>query len=127
MPFVYILGFFYVVLEIFLIYNVVQEFGLLAFLLEVVVSALLGGVVLLRSPFKNLNDLMYDRLEPLTWAEGFFLRSVGALLLLLPGVLCDVFGALLLFVALLRQKPPSQEVSKNPDEIIDVEVLDKEK
>ncbi|TSA86619.1 FxsA family protein [Helicobacter mehlei] len=134
MPFAYILGLSYMVLEIFLVYSAVQEFGLALFLAEVVISALVGGVVLLRSPFKNLNDLVYDRLEPLAWAEGFFLRSVGAVLLLLPGVLCDVFGTLLLLVALVRQKdlPPEEmpkkpKKQKEPEEIIDVEVLDKEK
>ncbi|CCB79880.1 hypothetical protein HBZC1_08940 [Helicobacter bizzozeronii CIII-1] len=134
MPFAYILGISYVVLEVFLVYSAVQEFGLVLFLAEVVISALVGGVVLLKSPFKNLSDLVYERLEPLAWAEGFFLRSVGAVLLLLPGVLCDVFGALLLLVALVRQKDPLPEETpkkrkkqKEPEEIIDVEVLDKEK
>ncbi|GMB92897.1 hypothetical protein NHP200010_06080 [Helicobacter bizzozeronii] len=134
MPFAYILEISYVVLEVFLVYSAVQEFGLVLFLAEVVISALVGGVVLLKSPFKNLSDLVYERLEPLAWAEGFFLRSVGAVLLLLPGVLCDVFGALLLLVALVRQKDPLPEEmpkkpkkQKEPEEIIDVEVLDKEK
>ncbi|CCF81013.1 hypothetical protein HBZS_114620 [Helicobacter bizzozeronii CCUG 35545] len=77
MPFAYILGISYVVLEVFLVYSAVQEFGLVLFLAEVVISALVGGVVLLKSPFKNLSDLVYDRLKPLAWAEGFFFKIGG--------------------------------------------------
>ncbi|GMB96130.1 FxsA family protein [Helicobacter sp. NHP22-001] len=125
MPFVFLLGLGYLVFEIYLVVQVVDRFGVFAFLLEVAASALLGGVVLLKSPFHNLSELVSERLNPLSWAEGVFLRSVGGVLLLLPGVLCDIFGLLLLLVASVRKKEPPLD----PDgpEIIDVEVSDKKK
>ncbi|WP_104732735.1 FxsA family protein [Helicobacter salomonis] len=118
MPFLFVLGVFYLVVEVFLIMSVVGQFGLLAFLLEVVVSALLGGGALLKGSLKVLD--LRER-DPLQWMGGVFLRTIGGLLLILPGVLCDVFGLLALLVAWLR-KPPQRD-----DGIIDVEVLDKDK
>ncbi|WP_121021975.1 FxsA family protein [Helicobacter vulpis] len=117
MPFVFVLGVFYLVVEVVLIVRVVQDFGLLIFLLEVVLSALLGGGALLKGSLKALD--LRER-DPLKWMEGVFLRTIGGLLLILPGVLCDVFGLLALLAAWLR-KPPQKD-----DGIIDVEVLDKD-
>ncbi|BCZ17737.1 hypothetical protein NHP190003_10190 [Helicobacter sp. NHP19-003] len=125
MPFVFLLGLGYLAFEIYLVVQVVDRFGVFAFLLEVAASAFLGGMVLLKSPFYNLTELVNERLNPLSWAEGLFLRSVGGVLLLLPGVLCDIFGLLLLFVASVRKKEPPLDPDQS--EIIDVEVSDKKK
>ncbi|WP_120944397.1 FxsA family protein [Helicobacter labacensis] len=118
MPFLLVLGVFYLVVEVVLIINVVQDFGLFAFILEVVLSAFAGGVALFKGSLKALD---FSTRDPLKLMEGVFLRTIGGLLLILPGVLCDVFGLLALLIAWLR-KPPQRD-----DGIIDVEVLDKDK
>ncbi|BDQ29435.1 FxsA family protein [Helicobacter ailurogastricus] len=125
MPILVLLGLGYLAFEIYLVVQVVASFGVFAFLFEVAASALLGGVMLFKSPFQNLTQLMQERLNPISWAEGVFLRSVGGVLLLLPGVLCDIFGLLLLLIASVRKKDPPN--SPDMPDIIDVEVSDKKK
>ncbi|BCD48136.1 FxsA family protein [Helicobacter suis] len=117
MPLIFIVGLFYIVIEFLLVLSVIQHLGLFIFLLEVAISGFIGGVLLFKNPFEDLKNI-----RNISFAEDFVLRSFGGFLLLLPGVLCDIFGIILILIASIRPQRKNHE-----EGVVDVEVLDKEK
>ncbi|EEO26267.1 FxsA family protein [Helicobacter winghamensis] len=137
-----ILGFLYLFLEVLVSYEVIDVIGVLGFVLEIIVTAFLGFFILVNFRLFLGDALMRVRNRQLSY-EAFvgsnIFRILGAILLILPGALTDIIGILMQFsaVGFMIIKPfmkitPSntssnQEFRDNQSEIIDVEVIEKDK
>lgn len=127
----------YIFIEIFLIAEFVDEAGLLAFILEIIISALLGFGILasqLGSINDNLRNLMAFRLSLGSFLGRSIFRFIGGVLLIIPAILSDIFGVTFFIISLLF-KAESQRINSefesygdskpHNDEVIDVEVVEK--
>ncbi|PAF50602.1 FxsA family protein [Helicobacter sp. 13S00477-4] len=134
MPFLYMIGIFYFILEIFLVLYCIDLFGIGWVLLEMIGSAFLGILILVRIPLKISNDfskLFQKNLSPMAFLSANFICLIGAIFLIFPGILSDVVGIILECIGLLmlnfpKHKEKSQYDSNN-DKIIDVEIIPEEK
>lgn len=137
----------YIAIEIYLIAEFVDEVGFLAFVLEVVVSALFGFGILI-SQFGNINDslrsIMTFKLSLGSFLGRSIFRLIGGILLIIPAILSDIFGITFFVISLLFKAESQhfqndffsdskfndfkrQDSTKNGDEIIDVEVIEQVK
>lgn len=129
----------YIFIEIFLIAEFVDEAGLLAFILEIIISALLGFGILasqLGSINDNLRNLMAFRLSLGSFLGRSIFRFIGGVLLIIPAILSDIFGITFFIISLLF-KAESQNIKSefesygdskpHNDEVIDVEVVEQVK
>ena len=127
----------YIFIEIFLIAEFVDEAGFLAFILEIIISALLGFGILasqLGSINDNLRNLMAFRLSLGSFLGRSIFRFIGGVLLIIPAILSDIFGVTFFIISLLF-KAESQRINSefesygdskpHNDEVIDVEVVEK--
>ena len=127
----------YIFIEIFLIAEFVDEAGFLAFILEIIISALLGFGILasqLGSINDNLRNLMAFRLSLGSFLGRSIFRFIGGVLLIIPAILSDIFGVTFFIISLLF-KAESQHINSefesygdskpHNDEVIDVEVVEK--
>ena len=141
-----ILGFFYLFLEVLVSYEIIDVIGVLGFVLEIILTALLGFFILIN--FRLVLDDALLRLRERQISYEHFVSSnifriLGAILLILPGGLTDILGILMQFSTLgfmfvkpfvkPFEKPAGRNFSQdfkhdsNPqNEIIDVEVIEKE-
>jgi UPF0716 protein FxsA len=105
-------------------------FGAGALFLEIIGSALLGMMLLSRfknNLAQNISSLYKQEIDMNRFVSLNLFSLIGAILLIVPGVLTDVIGLLMQFELLavavaklfIRQKPNAK------DEIIDVEFSDK--
>ena len=140
-----ILGFFYLFLEVLVSYEIIDVIGVLGFVLEIILTALLGFFILINFRL-FLGDALLRLRERQISYEAFvssnIFRILGAILLILPGGLTDILGILMQFSTLgfmfvkpfvkPFEKPAGRNFSQdfkhdsNPqNEIIDVEVIEK--
>ena len=136
-----ILVFIYLFLEVFITYTMIDFLGVFGFVLEIVLSAILGFFILMHYSF-FLGDAIVRLREREISYEAFvssnIFRILGAILLILPGGLTDILGILMQFSALgfLAVKPfmkkPTLDSAffdvnhkSKKSEIIDVEVIEK--
>ncbi len=144
-----VLALVYLLLETFITIAFAARVGALGLFLEIIVTFILGISVLF-----NFGGIVMHSLQVLRWGKiassdvalATLLQLVGAILMILPGVLSDVAGVILVIVGFLMvgSAPKKQDgtysktYSKNsyeknsedsqyvPDEdIIDVEVISK--
>lgn len=129
----------YIFIEFYLIVEFVDEAGFLAFILEIIISALLGFGIL-ASQFGSINDnlrnLMAFRLSLGSFLGRSILRFVSGVLLIIPAILSDIFGITFFIISLLF-KAESQNINRefesygdskpHNDEVIDVEVVEQVK
>ena len=141
-----VLGFFYLFLEVLVSYEIIDVIGVLGFVLEIILTALLGFFILINFRL-FLGDALLRLRERQISYEAFvssnIFRILGAILLILPGGLTDILGILMQFSTLgfmfvkpfvkPFEKPAGRNFSQdfkhdsNPqNEIIDVEVIEKE-
>ena len=141
-----ILGFFYLFLEVLVSYEIIDVIGVLGFVLEIILTALLGFFILINFRL-FLGDALLRLRERQISYEAFvssnIFRILGAILLILPGGLTDILGILMQFSTLgfmfvkpfvkPFEKPAGRNFSQdfkhdsNPqNEIIHVEVIEKE-
>lgn len=136
-----ILVFIYLFLEVLITYEMIDFLGVLGFVLEIVLSAILGFFILMNYRF-FLGDALVRLREREISYEAFVgsnvFRILGAILLILPGGLTDILGILMQFSALgflavkpFMKKPTSDSTpfdtnnKSQKSEIIDVEVIEK--
>lgn len=136
-----ILVFIYLFLEVLITYEMIDFLGVLGFVLEIVLSAILGFFILMNYRF-FLGDALVRLREREISYEAFVgsnvFRILGAILLILPGGLTDILGLLMQFSALgflavkpFMKKPTSDSApfdvnsKSQKSEIIDVEVIEK--
>ncbi|TLD82420.1 FxsA family protein [Helicobacter sp. MIT 11-5569] len=133
-----ILGFLYLFLEVLVSYEVIDFIGVLGFVLEIIITALLGFFILVNFRLFVNDALIRLRDRQLSY-EAFvgsnIFRILGAILLILPGALTDIIGILMQFsaVGFMFVKPFVQSNStQNPKntqdstDIIDVEIIEKD-
>lgn len=89
-------------LEVYLWYLFIDEFGFLMAIAEVFLSAWLGitilrfrGLLAMATVQKTMNDVTAKNMAQNSAA--LFLVFAGSVLIMLPGILTDVFGLLLIF------------------------------
>lgn len=128
----------YIIAEIYLVAEFIDEMGFLAFILEIIISAILGFGIL-ASQFGSINtslrSIMEFRLSVGSFLGRSICRLIGGILLIIPAILSDIFGVTFFIISLLF-KAQSQESSffsdnvnnstkhKSNEEIIDVEVVE---
>jgi len=123
----------YLFAEVTLTVEIASRIGGLATFLEVIGSAFLGIFILM-----NFRHALSENLEALRTrqidVQGFSNRNMmgllGALLLILPGFLCDMIGILLQFSLVTtliinrftrKYQPPTQP---KDDHVIDAEIIE---
>jgi 2-isopropylmalate synthase/UPF0716 protein FxsA len=128
----------YLFCEVLLTAEVASRIGGLMMFAEIVVSAFIGMAILFNfrsTLIANIMELRERRLD----ANGFYQRNLmsllGAILLILPGVLTDIIGVLVQFSLLVglvvnrfRPKYPESNSQNNPtyskdDNVIDAEII----
>ncbi len=128
----------YLFLEVLLTVQVASRIGGLMMFGEIVLSAFIGIVILFNfrtTLVLNIMELKERRLD----ANGFYKRNLlsllGAILLILPGILTDTIGILIQFYLLISliisqfmPKYPKQDSPQNPtyskdDNVIDAEII----
>lgn len=129
----------YIFIEFYLIVEFIDEAGFLAFILEIIISALLGFGIL-ASQFGSINDnlrnLMAFRLSLGSFLGRSIFRFISGVLLIIPAILSDIFGITFFIISLLF-KAESQNINSefesygdskpHNDEVIDVEVVEQVK
>ena len=132
----------YILLETLITVNIASKIGGFATFIEIVVSAFVGLFLLTNFRYTLANNAMMLFSKEIDQDE--FLRNniysfIGAILLIVPGFFSDMLGVLLQFSTIgtffarkvLKIKPKERKDFKNykgetNDEIIDVEVIDRE-
>ena len=101
----------YIAIEIYLVAEVIDEWGFLAFIIEIAVSAFVGFGIL-ASQFsvmsESLRNIMAFNISISNFLGRSILRALGGILLILPFVLSDIFG-LTFFVMSLFFKVTERE------------------
>lgn len=128
----------YLFLEVLLTVQVASQIGGLMMFSEIVLSAFIGIAILFNfraTLISNIIELRERRVD----ANGFYKRNLlsllGAILLILPGILTDVIAVLIhsfllgqLIVNRFTPKYPQQNPPHNPhytkdDNVIDAEII----
>jgi UPF0716 family protein affecting phage T7 exclusion len=128
----------YLFLEVTLTIEIASRIGGLATFLEIVGSAFLGIFILMNfrhALAENLDALRTRQID----MQGFSNRNIsgliGAVLLILPGFLCDIIGVLMQFSLLatliinrFTRKYPTENnhtyTTRKDDHVIDAEIID---
>ncbi|WP_096016630.1 FxsA family protein [Campylobacter lanienae] len=121
----------YIFLEIVLVVLYILEFGFLSFFIEIFLSAIIGVILLFNYGFSNLfNNINYFNIRDIF---GSLSLAIGGFALIIPGMLSDIFGLVVILIALglkLYSKFGGTKYSdqtyqsKYDDEIIDVEIIE---
>lgn len=93
----------YIAIEIYLVAEVIDEWGFLAFIIEVAVSALLGfGII--ASQFSVMSESLRNIMAFNISVSGFLGRSIlrflGGILLIFPFILSDILGLTFFIISL---------------------------
>jgi len=131
---VYFIG--YLFAEVMVSTEFAAHFGGVTFFLEILVSFLIGVALLANFKYaivEQLNNFAFGRIAPEDLISVGVFTLLGAILLIVPGVLSDILGLLMQFewFALLLKKlflrsdfPTHQNQPRGKDDYIDVEVID---
>lgn len=124
----------YLVLELISTIYLSDKLGFWVMLIEIIASALIGGLVLWYAKLnflETLSEFALSKMDPLDFIKGNLSKIFGAILLILPGILGDIIGLVILINAcfFLNSKPKNSNFNndfsntfKYGNEIIDVEV-----
>lgn len=126
-----LLFFFYLFIELIGVLYVANRWGVFSMFAEVIVSAFIGVLVLINTQASisdTLGGLRQSRVGAKDFIRGNFAKVFGGILLILPGVFCDIFGVIILINAYFILKnshddtyPPRSQHQE--EEIIDIEVV----
>ncbi len=98
-------------------------------------SAALGGLLIQLSPYalmQTFNTMNLNNFDPRNAHNAALSYMLAAILLIIPGVLTDVLGVLMLvytlylrlFATMHANKNPKYNNNKGDDDVIDVEIID---
>ena len=114
----------YLFLEVIITTAIAGEIGGILTFVEILASAFIG--ILLLKTFKNTLELNIKDLTSGTISQGDFIKNnmakaVGAILLIMPGIMTDIFGILLQFglLTMLLTKIFSLKPNLNKDANMD--------
>ena len=124
----------YIFLEIVLVVLYVLEFGFLSLFSEIFLSALIGVLLIFNYGFVNLfHNMNYFNIKDIFGSLGL---AIGGLALIIPGMLSDIFGVIVIGVALALKiyskfSTPNYQNNQNrysqanqDDDVIDVEIIE---
>lgn len=126
----------YIFLEIVMVVLYVLEFGFLSFFSEIFLSALIGVLLIFNYGFSNLfYGINQFNIKDIFGSLGL---AVGGFALIIPGMLSDIFGLMVIVVAFSLKlyakfsntQPNQHHSQKNQnrqnedDDIIDVEIIE---
>lgn len=127
----------YFAFELYLLVSFADEFGFLALLGEIIISGILGFGILAsqhEAMFGSLRDMAMGRGSMGGFITRSFFRFIGGLLLIIPGILSDIFGIVFFIISLLFKASGTYSnqtySNKNAesrhfdDDVIDVEVIE---
>jgi UPF0716 family protein affecting phage T7 exclusion len=124
----------FLLLELYLSLEVGENIGFLWSAIWIVVSMLVGVRVLQSSSLSlmgNLNSVSRGKLSMQSFQNASTAYLLGAILLIIPGVLTDFLGLLSLsytvylqFVAKITPEQTKFDKNKGDDNVIDVEIID---
>ncbi|MDL0088329.1 FxsA family protein [Campylobacter gastrosuis] len=115
---------FYLIAEIIVIYFYIDSYGFFSYFIEAILSGVLGFFLIFKIGFENLkNSLVSSSLGSIFSSFGV---GFGGFLILMPGILSDIFGLIIALASILI-KPKDDTRNQNfryDDEVIDVEIID---
>ena len=124
----------FLLLELYLSLEVGENIGFLWSVIWIVVSMFVGFRVLRFSSLSimgNLNSVSRGKLSMQSFQNASTAYLLGAILLIIPGVLTDFLGLLSLsytiylqFVAKITPEQTKFDKNKGDDNVIDVEIID---
>lgn len=134
----------YIAIEIYLVMHVVEASGLLAFIVEIAISALVGFGIL-ASQFNVMSEYLGNiatfKLSVSSFLGRSILRLLGGILLILPFVLSDILGVILFIMSLFFRAESKQNFDAfgdfrntnnfnnshnyNDSDIIDAEIIER--
>ena len=124
----------FLLLELYLSLEVGENIGFLWSAIWIVVSMLVGFRVLQSSSLSlmgNMNSVSRGKLSMQSFQNASTAYLLGAILLIIPGVLTDFLGLLSLsytlylqFVAKITPEQTKFDKNKGDDNVIDVEIID---
>lgn len=126
-----LLFFFYLFIELIGVLYVANRWGVFSMFAEVIVSTFIGVLVLINTQASisdTLGGLRQSRVGAKDFIRGNFAKVFGGILLILPGVFCDIFGVIILINAYFILKnshddPYPPRAQHQEEEIIDIEVV----
>jgi len=123
----------YLFLEVVISVNLFSALDGVGAFVEIILSGILGIVLLANTHntmTESLNSLVTHRISHQTFTQVNTLNFIGALLLIIPGILTDTIGVLLQFsvitsliVARLKTPKPPPNNHQEQD-VIDVEIIE---
>ncbi|AGZ81549.1 FxsA family protein [Campylobacter fetus] len=121
----------YFIIEVVCVFIYIMNYGFLNFLGEVFLSGIIGIILIFSYGFSNL----YSRIDGINLKDIFGSMGIalGGVLLIMPGILSDVFAVFVIAISLILKifvKFSTKTYSDNDrfrDDIIDVEIIDESK
>ncbi|MCE3037291.1 FxsA family protein [Helicobacter sp. faydin-H20] len=126
--------FLYFVLELISTIYLSDKLGFWVIFVEIIISALIGGAILFYTKLsflETLGEFALNRTDPMEFIKGNLSKIFGAILLILPGVLGDIIGLVILINACFFIVGKSKKINSgdrhggafgHQNEIIDVEI-----
>jgi len=124
----------FLLLELYLSLSVGEKIGFLGSVLWIVMSMIVGLRILKYSPLTlmgNLNSVSRGKLSMQSFQSASTAYLMGALLIIIPGVLSDALGvsallyaSYLRFVAKITPENRKFNQTQGDDHVIDVEIID---
>ncbi len=121
-------------LELYLSLKVGENIGFLWSVIWIVLSMIIGISLLQRSPYTmmgNLTSVKLGKLDLKSFENASMSYFVGAIFLIIPGVLSDLFGVIALcytlylqFIAKITPEQTKFDTKKGDNNVIDVEIID---
>jgi UPF0716 family protein affecting phage T7 exclusion len=121
-------------LELYLSLKTGETIGFFASVVWIMLTALFGSVLLKNAPFAVMGNMMAvqkGKLDIKKFQDASMSYFVGAILLIVPGVLSDFFGLIALgytlylqFVAKITPQQTNFNQNKGDNDVIDVEIID---
>ncbi len=129
----------YLFLEVIISVNIASAIGGLATFFEILLSALVGIYILSNfrnTLIENMQAVSYSQIDLAEFERLNLFTIIGAILLIIPGFLTDIIGALLQFSAFTsmlvnrygvqsKKEKFDQFYSEESDDVIDVEIIEK--
>ncbi len=122
----------YLFLEIAVSVPVFGHLGVLGTFLEIITSAMLGVFILQNSSYtlsESFNALRQNKISPFAFQSISLLTILGAILLIIPGVLTDILGILFQFSFVgtwfsKKNTKQNQDIDATYEDVIDVEIIE---
>jgi len=121
-------------LELYLSLKTGESIGFFWSVVWIFLSAIIGMTFLKNSPvavMSNMQAMQKGKIDAKKFQDASMSYFIGSILLIIPGVLSDIFGVIALiytlylqFVAKIASEKTKFNQNKGDDNVIDVEIID---